>query len=190
MIASNYIKHPAALRFQCEMFSNGYKNSPRIMRLMTVIFDWKLQAPQWVKDAMAKAKRLVKMCREQQMELFPKFDTTAIIKERAKPLIEGYYYGPTGETWTGRGQVPRWLRTLIDQGQSKETFKYENPFKETVPGRWKISLQINRNNAEELDRCGGLYRSLCRAHQNWASGNDFNMAYSNHSFEMDMGISV
>jgi len=142
MIASNYIKHPEALRFQCEMFSNGYKNSPRIMRLMTVIFDWKLQAPQWVKDAMAKAKRLVKMCREQQMELF-------------------------GKTEPNGAEV----------------------FIEKVPGRWKISLQINRNNAAELDRCGGLYRSLCRDHQNWASGNDFNLAYSNHSYEMDMGIS-
>ncbi len=87
MIASNYIKYPEALRFQCEMFSNGYKNSPRIMRLMTVIFDWKLQAPQWVKDAMAKAKRLAKMCREQQMELFSKFDNVAMsdLKTTIKP---------------------------------------------------------------------------------------------------------
>lgn len=67
MIAKNYIKYPEALRFQREMFSNGHHNSPRIMRLMTVIFDWKIEKPQWVKDATARAKALVKRWRAAQM---------------------------------------------------------------------------------------------------------------------------
>ena len=33
-----------------------------------------------------------------------------------------YRDAATGETWSGRGLTPRWLSTLIAQGQSKESF--------------------------------------------------------------------
>lgn len=72
MIAANYIKYPEALRFQREMFSNGYKNSPRIMRLMTVIFEWADVMPQWMKEATKRAKQLVKAWKRMQRELFNK----------------------------------------------------------------------------------------------------------------------
>lgn len=32
------------------------------------------------------------------------------------------FKGPNGETWSGRGLTPRWLATLIAQGQAKESF--------------------------------------------------------------------
>ena len=32
------------------------------------------------------------------------------------------YRGPNGETWTGRGLMPRWLAALVAQGQTKEAF--------------------------------------------------------------------
>ncbi len=32
------------------------------------------------------------------------------------------YRGPNGETWSGRGLMPRWLATLVAQGQNKESF--------------------------------------------------------------------
>lgn len=32
------------------------------------------------------------------------------------------YRGPGGETWTGRGQMPRWLRFLVAGGRDKEEF--------------------------------------------------------------------
>ncbi|MDH4449910.1 MAG: ParB/RepB/Spo0J family partition protein [Rhodoferax sp.] len=32
------------------------------------------------------------------------------------------YRGPNGETWSGRGLVPKWLRVLVDAGQDKEAF--------------------------------------------------------------------
>lgn len=86
MIASNYIKHPAALRFQCEMFSNGYKNSPRIMRLMTVIFKQVADVAAWVKDATAAARRLVKMWKKMQVCL--NFTTPLTRKE---PKTHGFY---------------------------------------------------------------------------------------------------
>lgn len=32
------------------------------------------------------------------------------------------YRGPNGETWSGRGLMPRWLAALVAQGQPKESF--------------------------------------------------------------------
>lgn len=32
------------------------------------------------------------------------------------------FRGPNGETWSGRGLMPRWLAALVAQGRSKEEF--------------------------------------------------------------------
>jgi len=32
------------------------------------------------------------------------------------------YRGPNGESWSGRGLMPRWLAALVAQGQSKDDF--------------------------------------------------------------------
>lgn len=32
------------------------------------------------------------------------------------------YRGPNGESWTGRGLTPRWLKTEIENGKTKESF--------------------------------------------------------------------
>jgi len=80
MIAANYIKHPEALRFQRELFSNGYHNSPRIMRLVEVIFDWKPNVPQWFIDFRNRAKKLARSVKKALFTLFP---TT--VNQRRKP---------------------------------------------------------------------------------------------------------
>ena len=36
--------------------------------------------------------------------------------------VAARYRGPNGETWSGRGLTPRWLSTLLAQGQSKDAF--------------------------------------------------------------------
>ena len=36
--------------------------------------------------------------------------------------VAAKYRGPNGETWTGRGLMPRWLATLTEQGRSKDDF--------------------------------------------------------------------
>ena len=78
MIASNYLKHPEALRFQRELFHNGYKNSPRIMRLMECVFKFAPEVPQWAKDLARKARQLVKLWKAGQITLnFSGFLTTA-----------------------------------------------------------------------------------------------------------------
>lgn len=42
-------------------------------------------------------------------------------KPSAKPAA-AKYRGPNGETWSGRGLMPRWLAALVAQGRSKEEF--------------------------------------------------------------------
>ena len=37
-------------------------------------------------------------------------------------VVAAKYKGPNGELWSGRGLTPRWMATLIAQGQSKEAF--------------------------------------------------------------------
>jgi DNA-binding protein H-NS len=32
------------------------------------------------------------------------------------------FRGPNGETWSGRGLMPRWLAALVAQGKTKEEF--------------------------------------------------------------------
>lgn len=32
------------------------------------------------------------------------------------------YRGPNGETWSGRGSMPRWLASLVAAGKNKESF--------------------------------------------------------------------
>lgn len=36
--------------------------------------------------------------------------------------VAAKYRGPKGETWSGRGLMPRWLTALVAQGQAKEDF--------------------------------------------------------------------
>lgn len=49
------------------------------------------------------------------------------VQKRGKSTMAGTkvapkYRGPNGETWTGRGQQPRWLADLVAQGRAKEEF--------------------------------------------------------------------
>ena len=43
-------------------------------------------------------------------------------KKAAGGSVAAKYRGPNGETWSGRGLTPRWLATLLAQGQTKEAF--------------------------------------------------------------------
>ncbi len=44
------------------------------------------------------------------------------VSKRAGVVVAAKYRGPNGETWSGRGLTPKWLATLIAQGQTKESF--------------------------------------------------------------------
>lgn len=40
----------------------------------------------------------------------------------AGTAVAAKYRGPNGETWSGRGLMPRWLAGLISQGQTRDEF--------------------------------------------------------------------
>ena len=42
--------------------------------------------------------------------------------EKASRIVPAKYFGPNGETWSGRGLTPRWLAVLLARGQTKEEF--------------------------------------------------------------------
>ena len=56
--------------------------------------------------------------------------TASPAKKSAKPAgkktsgatVAAKYRGPEGQTWSGRGLSPRWMKALMDQGRSKEEF--------------------------------------------------------------------
>jgi DNA-binding protein H-NS len=43
-------------------------------------------------------------------------------KKSSTTPVAAKYRGPNGEAWSGRGLTPRWLASLVAQGQSKESF--------------------------------------------------------------------
>ncbi len=40
----------------------------------------------------------------------------------AGAVVAAKFKGPNGESWSGRGLMPRWLSALVAQGKSKEDF--------------------------------------------------------------------
>ena len=40
--------------------------------------------------------------------------------------VAAKYKGPEGQTWSGRGLMPRWLSALVAGGQTKEDFLIKN----------------------------------------------------------------
>ena len=42
-------------------------------------------------------------------------------KKVAKP-VEAKYRGPNGESWSGRGLMPKWMKALVTEGKSKQDF--------------------------------------------------------------------
>lgn len=51
----------------------------------------------------------------------PKAAKTPKTRKASAP-VAAKYRGPNGETWSGRGLMPKWLSALVAQGQSKESF--------------------------------------------------------------------
>jgi DNA-binding protein H-NS len=45
--------------------------------------------------------------------------------QRQWPAIKPKYKGPKGETWSGRGYPPKWLKELESQGHNRQEYKIE-----------------------------------------------------------------
>lgn len=44
------------------------------------------------------------------------------VSKQAGKTVAPKFRGPNGETWSGRGLMPKWLSALVAQGKSKESF--------------------------------------------------------------------
>jgi DNA-binding protein H-NS len=51
----------------------------------------------------------------------PAKKAAAAAKKPSNPVAPKFR-GPQGETWSGRGLMPRWLSALVAEGQPKENF--------------------------------------------------------------------
>ena len=43
--------------------------------------------------------------------------------KKPKKVAPVKFRGPNGETWSGRGLMPKWMKALTEAGQKKESFK-------------------------------------------------------------------
>jgi DNA-binding protein H-NS len=46
----------------------------------------------------------------------------AAVRKKATSPVLAKYSGPNGETWSGRGLMPKWMSALVAQGKTKEDF--------------------------------------------------------------------
>ena len=44
------------------------------------------------------------------------------VKKKKTFVVTAKYRGPNGETWSGRGLMPKWLAALVAAGQTREDF--------------------------------------------------------------------
>ena len=52
----------------------------------------------------------------------PKVPKAPKSAKKASATVAAKYRGPNGETWSGRGLMPKWMSALVSQGQSKDAF--------------------------------------------------------------------
>ncbi len=51
---------------------------------------------------------------------------TKVKSKRAGTVVAPKFRGPNGETWSGRGLMPRWLAALVAQGKNRDEFAIGN----------------------------------------------------------------
>lgn len=55
-----------------------------------------------------------------QRDLMTSKPTKAV--RRKVQTVPAKYKGPNGETWSGRGMLPKWLSSLVAQGQGRDEY--------------------------------------------------------------------
>jgi hypothetical protein len=145
MIARNYTRHPETLRFQRELFSNGYHNQPRIMRLMECIFDWTPTVPDWWTAAKAKARALAKAVKKSIADFFKE---TKVTQLKLQFVQRGITNAP-GE-WERLKAFSNWMDKTFNEALTTtpdltEKLGHKNS---AAGGNWYMS-------------CQGAYRLFC-----------------------------
>lgn len=50
---------------------------------------------------------------------------------RARSSVKPKYRGPDGELWSGRGRKPRWVVTIMEKGETLDSYRISYPNKES-----------------------------------------------------------
>jgi DNA-binding protein H-NS len=56
-------------------------------------------------------------------------------------MTNARYRAVTGETWSGEGEMPQWLRQAISAGQSIEHFALSPKTEEKAPGKRSVDWE-------------------------------------------------
>ena len=72
--------------------------------------------------ALKKAQKLKKPTSEPISTSLPEEPSTTATDEPTKRTVAPKYRGPNGETWTGRGRMPRWLTALTQAGHEASEY--------------------------------------------------------------------
>jgi hypothetical protein len=148
MIAANHMKHIEALRFQHEMFFNGYKNQPRFMRLMQCIFNQEPNTPTWFKTAKAQARALAKAV---EKAILPMFDGRGGVTWTFKKIerledVEGINNGQISRLKRAGIQTPHELvelNTTQFMGMTRSMFNQASEILTRL--KFRLDLEIAKN---------------------------------------------
>jgi|SRR5512146_2976831 DNA-binding protein H-NS len=67
-----------------------------------------------------------KLARIEQYERHNRLDQPAAEARHSRKRVRAKYRNPhSGETWRGRGKLPRWMVALIEQGANREDFRID-----------------------------------------------------------------
>jgi len=155
MIAKNFVKYPESLRYQREMFSNGYHNSPRIMRLIECVFDWSATIPDWWKEAKGRARDLAHRVKKSINDFFKDMamkasDQSPLIFEEPKPeyIMKKY----------SNGLPPNYTETEFQEYAALCKKNMSRTKKENPPNACETPRRSNQGQG------GFLHDASCREH--------------------------
>lgn len=79
-----------------------------------------------IKDLTAAAGKKSKGVKAARSVKSPKDNASAKPMKKPRVAVAAKYRGPNGEVWTGRGLTPKWMKSLIEAGQTKESFEIKS----------------------------------------------------------------
>jgi DNA-binding protein H-NS len=78
--------------------------------------------------------------RMEEFGITPDMLASALASDESE-MTNARYRAVTGETWSGEGEMPQWLRQAISAGQSIEHFALSPKTEETAPGKRSVDWE-------------------------------------------------